>query len=795
MPLKSSIHVMNREIGASMKSCARESITEAPRVLQLEAGFEGGRVRICLAVQNAGEVQTMRQVEDIDVDHGPIARRCRQMVAYINQANRRGTLSSGVLEQLQETGQLLRDDLFSATIKERLNAESGKTLILSIDEDLAHIPWELLHDGSRFFGQRFIIGRVVRTRQPLTSAAARPLSFPLNALVLVDPAGDLRAAYEEGLAIRDQMEVRADLLQTSFRSDGVGEEFLKAKLRRYDLVHFAGHVDPGKGWRLSREWLSARSVRAMAGTGSMPALVFANGCQSAGSRNTEAQGRFQSDLFDLASAFLLSGVKHYIGTFWDIPDEAGRLFALRFYQELLAGGSVGGAVHAARLSLIEQFGEASIIWAGYLLYGDPTKVYFPGTSDSVQPGGDQSVRPVRPSAGAAAQTRSPQDTHNPGKTQRRRGTWIPIAAAALLFAAVFGYAFLQRLPGPAEKGPVYAQEALTAFHAGRFEQVREICYRLQDQHPQQPLGFLLMANVCFYEGDLHKARTFYEQALQANRGPDMEKAEAFIGLGRIASVHGETGKALHYYDKAARLAPKNERPLVAQAVLLEETGKPERAAELLQKAKPMASDSQTLDAMLLQLQADQAAEADRQRQERVDRLIQELNHRLQEQIDGPATEVSQPGQEHPVTLWLADLETVGYSLREGTATLLTSGLQDRFLKAGRFRLVERSLLHRVMEEIRIGTSGLSAPSTRLQLGRLAAAHVILAGRVVHTGPALQVTLRCIESDTGQIFAVANGRFNERDPIADMVNLLAEDLIEKIQHRFAPRTEESESAYR
>jgi CHAT domain-containing protein/Tfp pilus assembly protein PilF len=794
MPLKSLIPAMNKEIGASMQSCAHDRIPEVSPVLQLEAGLEGDRIRICLAVQNAGEVQTMRQIEDVDADHGPISRRCRQMVQYINQANRRGALSSEVLEQLQETGQLLRDDLFSATIKERLNSEAGKTLVLSIDEDLAHIPWELLHDGSRFLGQHFITGRVVRTRQPLASAAARPLSFPLNALVLADPAGDLSAAYEEGLAIRDRMELRPDLLQTSFRSDGVGSEFLKAKLRRYDLVHFAGHVDSGEGWRLTRDWLGAGAVRAMAGTGSMPALIFANGCQSAGSRNTQVQGRFQSDLFDLANAFLVSGVKHYIGTFWDIPDEAGRLFALCFYQELLAGRSVGGAVHAARLSVIEQFGEASIIWAGYLLYGDPTKVYFPETPASAQPENDASIRSVRTSADVAAQTRSPEDTLRLGKTQRRRRSRAPMLAAAILLAAVFCYGFLQWLPGPPEKEPAYAQEALSAFHAGRFEQVREICYDLQDHHPQRPLGFLLMANVCFYEGDLRNARALYEQAVQANQGPDMEKAEAFIGLGRIASVHGETGRALDYYDKAARLAPANERPIVAQAILLEEAGKPARAVELLQKAKPVSSDSQTLDALLLQLQADAAAAADHERQKRVDRLIRELTGRLRTKDDAPE-KVPPPGKERPLTLWLADLETVGYSLREGTATLLTSGLQDKFLKAGPFQLVERSLLHRVMEEIRIGSSDLADPSTRLQLGRLAAAHVILAGSVVHTGPALQVTLRCIESDTGQIFAVANGRFNEHDPIAEMVNLLAEDLIEKIGRRFPRRTEESESAYR
>ena len=145
----------------------------APQVLHLEAGLEGDRVRISLAAQRAGEMQTMRQVEELSVAMGGIDQRCRTMVQFLNQANRQGRLTPEVLSRLQETGQLFRDELFSAAIKARLQAGAEDTLILTLDDALAHIPWELLHDGEYFLGQRFAMGRVVRTRPMKLGAASR----------------------------------------------------------------------------------------------------------------------------------------------------------------------------------------------------------------------------------------------------------------------------------------------------------------------------------------------------------------------------------------------------------------------------------------------------------------------------------------------------------------------------------------------------------------------------------------------------------------------------------------------
>ena len=63
---------------------------------------------------------------------------------------------------------------------------------------------------------------------------------------------------------------------------------------------------------------------------------------------------------DLANVFLLAGVRHYVGTFWEILDKPSSRFALEFYKNLLSGMSTGEAMRLARLVLIEEYGEETL---------------------------------------------------------------------------------------------------------------------------------------------------------------------------------------------------------------------------------------------------------------------------------------------------------------------------------------------------------------------------------------------------------------------------------------------------
>jgi CHAT domain-containing protein/Flp pilus assembly protein TadD len=756
--------------------------------LHLEIALEQRRLKISLASQCAGAMQTVRHVEEMAVSRERIDRRCRRMVETLNRANRSGSLSPDLVQKLKEKGQHFRDELFSVGIKNRLNDTAAAPLILTLDDRLVHIPWELLHDGKSFLCQRFAMGRVVRTRQTVTASHSRVMSPPLQLLILADPGGDLNAAYQEGVNLRNEMDAFPSSLQVAFRSREVNPELLKAKLRNYDLVHFAGHAtyddhQPEKsGWRLSQGSLSAADIAKMAGTGSMPALVFANGCQSARTEAWDIPSNMHHRIFGLANAFLLAGVKHYIGTFWEIPDETSQRFASAFYRSFLSGQPIGKAVQSARLSLMETLGEENIIWASYLLYGDPTAVYVEKAKPDAPAGMDGRAAQDTPAAVGVSETRAPEDiihfTSKKSVTSRRK-FWLGAAAAALLMAlAVI-------LFSRATDVSHHEQHALAAFEAGNYGQVEQVCLQLQDKAPRRGLSYLLLGNLNFFKGELEQARDLYQHAVQAELSSKMDKTEALIGLGRIASESGLPDQALHYYQKAGDLSPSSERPYLAQALLLERQGQFGQAAELLRKAQATTArtDNLPLEGLAARLEAKADHEAGMQRQARVDQLVEQLSGQLEAAPQSP----SEPQwSSRPLTLWVMDLEQTGYTLQEGSAVLLTSAVTDRLLQQKSIRIVERALLDKLMEELRLSTSKLADPGSLLRLGHLISARLIVYGRMVHSPPHARVTLRCIDTETGQIIAVVNTDFDAQASLAGTAARIADELALKVKKHYPLR---------
>jgi CHAT domain/Domain of unknown function (DUF4384) len=201
--------------------------------------------------------------------------------------------------------------------------------------------------------------------------------------------------------------------------------------------------------------LKASEISAMGGLQPMPSLVFSNACQSGHSGEWRIKEEDEQQIFGLANAYLLSGVQHYIGTFWEILDEPSSQFAKLFYGALSQGESIGEAVRKAREKLIGAHGEETIVWAGYMLYGDPTfafdhaekkeEIEEPVVRDIPSP----EWSPVMRGHGAAAtMTAKPH----------RSSVGFLLFGALLLCGGIAGYVYLFQ---PDDQRPV-AVSALTA---------------------------------------------------------------------------------------------------------------------------------------------------------------------------------------------------------------------------------------------------------------------------------------------------------------------------------------------
>jgi hypothetical protein len=205
-------------------------------------------------------------------------------------------------------------------------------------------------------------------------------------------------------------------------------DFVRKVVKDFDIVHYAGHADYVKGdpessgWHLSDGKLTARDVAALAGGRPMPLLVFSNGCQS--SHEATWRGDDPGRVFGLANAFLLSGVKYYVGTQWEVVDAHSHAFARSFYAELARGRSVGNAMRRAREAAIVAEGEGALGWAGYVLYGDPSFVPL---------GLEEGVRaPSLPTPASIASRESIKGVVKYARPPRvPSGEWPPVRGAAV----------------------------------------------------------------------------------------------------------------------------------------------------------------------------------------------------------------------------------------------------------------------------------------------------------------------------------------------------------------------------
>jgi len=304
-----------------------------------------------------------------------VADRARDVLALLAQAN---AGARELLPRLVAAGQAIYVDLLPAFLKEKLEEASARNLALHLDRPLLGIPWELLHDGDQFLGRRFRIGRLV-SQQESGVALQRAMRAPLTVLIVADPTGDLPAARREAEELGAALENVGPFGRVTQLVGDVSLRTMRDELGHHDVLHFAGHAEGGGatgsgGLRLRDGELTAGLLDQLRGRVDFPGLVFLNGCTSSDDTQRLAAGGSPgaAGLAGVASALLLGGSRHVVGTLWEVLDDVARVTATSVYRRLAAGDSIGAALEGARQAVITEHGEGSLLWAAHVLYGDPT---------------------------------------------------------------------------------------------------------------------------------------------------------------------------------------------------------------------------------------------------------------------------------------------------------------------------------------------------------------------------------------------------------------------------------------
>jgi len=137
-----------------------------------------------------------------------------------------------------------------------------------------------------------------------------------------------------------------------------------------------------------------------------------------------------------------------------------------------------------------------------------------------------------------------------------------------------------------------------------------------------------------------------------------------------------------------------------------------------------------------------------------------------------ASKVSDLGVRFSMTL--IPFEDKGRTL--GLSDMYDTLFMTELVNQGRFRLIEREYLDRILQEHKISRSDLTDQKTALEVGRLVAAQSTLVGNFIETKTGVEIVSRLIDNETSEILAVKDVYGESRDRKA--IELLAEGMAVK-----------------
>ena len=268
--------------------------------------------------------------------------------------------------------------------------------------------------------------------------------------------------------------------------------------------------------------------------------------------------------------------------------------------------------------------------------------------------------------------------------------------------------------------------------------------------PDLGLALIISGDQSFLAGQMARAEEDYRRALTSPASRPTTKAAAVAGLGRIASVTGQREQALRWYGEALRADGANVRALGGRAILLAAQGQHGAALEGL---KPHMNVP-WLERLARRIERSMALHDRLARGEYVRGLVDELVEQYKKRPKPAGGKAADDWTSRPVAVCFHQTISRGDpSFYEGEDEVLMQDITSRMVEDGRFRVVEREELDRILEELRLSTSQLADPEAALQFGRLQSARALIMTTVERREGKVRVSLRTVDTETTQILGL------------------------------------------
>ncbi|MEH2264639.1 tetratricopeptide repeat protein, partial [Nostoc sp.] len=239
----------------------------------------------------------------------------------------------------------------------------GIVLAIAAAEKLAHLPWEVLHDGVNFLVQR--VPAIVPVRW-VSDSTVKKLTIdgepenralqvlfmatsPLDIKPMLDFEGEeariLEATKRQPLALT--VEESGCLLELGYLVDGYDRDY-------FDVLHLTGHATFQDGQprfitetEIGEAFYASASDIAQELQFRLPKLIFLSGCRTGQAGNS-------GSVPSMAEELLKSGAKVVLGWGQKVLDPDATAAAAALYEELSAGKQITEALACTYQALIKN---------------------------------------------------------------------------------------------------------------------------------------------------------------------------------------------------------------------------------------------------------------------------------------------------------------------------------------------------------------------------------------------------------------------------------------------------------
>jgi len=98
------------------------------------------------------------------------------------------------------------------------------------------------------------------------------------------------------------------------------------------------------------------------------------------------------------------------------------------------------------------------------------------------------------------------------------------------------------------------------------------------------------------------------------------------------------------------------------------------------------------------------------------------------------------------------------------------------VETGRFDVIERRLLEKLLEEQKLGVTGAIDPNSAAQLGKILGVRIIVSGTVTSLEGYTEINARLINVDSASIIAAEKVRAGSTEKLRDLVNKITDKIV-------------------